>query len=283
KAGGHRPLQAAPPAPARFGRAKIDQAPEAGLPLQPLQLLKGFFDGLLQPLVVGVLLPQPPQSRVEQRAPKVPFVKPLRGDVQADGENPRVAGPPGHQLLDVVVFEKPPFIPHRTHPPPHRCSSCPIPTTFPGMKPAGAGPGASTLDTFGLLGQNTFRAGGGRIRSPRSLGLRAARAGGFGHRRAKPPCPCATGIRKKAAADALCDGPSLTAGAPGRIRTSDLRIRSPLLYPLSYGRPSAPLILPRIPSRVNRAARGAMASSHCRTEEDRFPTSPLVPGQTAVN
>jgi len=27
----------------------------------------------------------------------------------------------------------------------------------------------------------------------------------------------------------------------------------------------------------------AMASSHCRTEEDRFPTSPLVPGQTAVN
>src|SRR5690606_28063900 len=25
-------------------------------------------------------------------------------------------------------------------------------------------------------------------------------------------------------------------GAPGRIRTSDLRIRSPLLYPLSYGR-----------------------------------------------
>jgi hypothetical protein len=26
------------------------------------------------------------------------------------------------------------------------------------------------------------------------------------------------------------------AGAPGRIRTSDQRIRSPVLYPLSYGR-----------------------------------------------
>ncbi len=26
-------------------------------------------------------------------------------------------------------------------------------------------------------------------------------------------------------------------GAPGRIRTFDLRIRSPPLYPLSYGRP----------------------------------------------
>jgi hypothetical protein len=26
-------------------------------------------------------------------------------------------------------------------------------------------------------------------------------------------------------------------GAPGRIRTCNLRIRRPLLYPLSYGRP----------------------------------------------
>jgi hypothetical protein len=33
--------------------------------------------------------------------------------------------------------------------------------------------------------------------------------------------------------------PLVRRGAPGRDRTCDHRIRSPLLYPLSYGRPTA--------------------------------------------
>src|SRR5690606_23075475 len=47
------------------------------------------------------------------------------------------------------------------------------------------------------------------------------------------------GKTSKAAVESIYGG--LSAGAPGRIRTSDLRIRSPLLYPLSYGR-SAPSV-----------------------------------------
>lgn len=43
------------------------------------------------------------------------------------------------------------------------------------------------------------------------------------------------------------------------------------------------LMLPYVVCGCQALGGGRMASSHCRTEEDRFPTSPLVPGQTAVN
>src|SRR5690606_25830071 len=43
----------------------------------------------------------------------------------------------------------------------------------------------------------------------------------------------------------------VVAGAPGRIRTSDLRLRSPLLCPLSYGRLLASVILSRNRAGVN--------------------------------
>ena len=54
-------------------------------------------------------------------------------------------------------------------------------------------------------------------------------------------------------------------GAPGRIRTSDLRIRSPLLYPLSYRRLEKRISRP-VPDGVSHVDRGR-ASVRCQLAE----------------
>src|SRR4051812_23483732 len=59
-------------------------------------------------------------------------------------------------------------------------------------------------------------------------------------------------------------GPAAMEGAPGRTRTCNRRIRRPLLYPLSYGRPPRRVVRPRGAPSLGCTARRARHASACR-------------------